>query len=156
MNNLEKVLDILENQMVDINVEFRNINIGGCGAMAKIIADQLDLLGMEYEVACLMSNNDTFTCEEVNGIMDMMEIDSTDYWGDIPNNHIVIRFDGRYWDSDGEYTITHRKVAALIDNPTITRMVAVEDFWCNCFKRGQIGGMEAFTKNLFKPLLEVA
>ena len=150
MNNLEKILDILENRITGINNNFHNINSGGCGVMAKILADQLDNFDIEYEVACIMRWSDKqYTYDEVNSLID----DRAGY--NMCNNHIVIKLEGRLWDCDGEYKLRGRHVVALVDNRTITRMVAHEDCWCSCFDRSQAHGMRVFTQDLFRRMMVV-
>lgn len=140
--NVAKVLDVLDNQLPAIEDEFHYINSGGCGAMAMIIAEQLDKVGVEYNVIC-KGWGDNLTNEEVNTL-----IDNSDSF-EMPNSHILIEVEGRYFDSEGEQLPEQSHIAAIIDYATIKRMVDFEDCWNCSFDRDQIEGMRAYTDEVF-------
>ena len=147
MNQLDNALDILQNHLPEIDDAFVDINWGGCGVMAELIAEQLDLLCVDYQVAC--KGGDDFrsgsfkTIEEVNKSID--EYDKPR----IPRSHILIKVDGRYFDSEGEQFPDKDLITALIDRDTIARMNNIS-CWNSQFDRDQVSGMRVFTGKVFR------
>jgi hypothetical protein len=141
MTNTTKALDVLENHLPAIDDEFYRINSGGCGLMAQIIAEQLEVLGVKYTVIC-KGWGDNFTNQEVNSLIDNRETYN------MPNNHILIEVEGRYFDSEGEQD-NGGSVQAIIDLDTITRMNKLLDCWNHCFDRSQVEGMREYTDKVF-------
>ena len=114
--------------------------------MAKIIAEQLDLLKINYRIVCKAGwgcDYDRMSNQQVN---DMIDINST---CNIPNNHVLIQVNGRSFDSEGEQHLDDEDICAYIDHPTITRMLSV-DCWNDVFDRDQVGGMREYTQHVFK------
>jgi hypothetical protein len=146
MSNVAKVLDILENHLPAIEDKFWDINSGGCGVMAALIAEQLDTLNVSYDIVCragiFWCGNGKLSNKEVNALLD-----EDDYHG-MPNNHILIKVEGRFFDSQGEQKMDEEAVTALIDHETIVRMND-GDYWNSCFDRDQESGMRVFTEEVF-------
>jgi hypothetical protein len=142
----KEVHAILEDELPLIHTEFDSINSGGCGYMAQFIAEQLDLLGMDYNVVCDSGVYSTtkYTNQEVNTLIDD-EMKSS-----MPNSHIVIEVGGKYFDSDGETEMEEEDISALIDRETIERMNSNFDYWNRSFNRNQVEGMREYTKKIFK------
>jgi hypothetical protein len=142
MTNTAKVLDVLENHLPTIDDEFYGINSGGCGLMAQIIAEQLDILGVPYTVIC-RGYGENFTNQEVNSLID----NNSTY--NMPNNHILIEVEGRYFDSDGEVEVDEDRIQAIIDLDTIKRMNKLLDCWNSVFDRDQVEDMRVYTDKVF-------
>lgn len=139
-SNIDKVLDLPA-----IDDSFEKINWGGCGFMVKIIAEQLDLLNINYDIACKggWACPDKMTNEQVNDCI------TTNNIRDIPNSHVMIMINGRLFDSEGEQFFGESRITALIDHDTITRMLDVDDAWNHTFDRDQVNGMRAYTESMF-------
>ncbi len=144
MNNIDRVLDLLENELPSIDSKFRCINNGGCGFMAEIIAEQLDKLSINYDIICRggWRCNGKMTNEQVNNLID--EEDSSS----IPNSHVLIMVNGRIFDSEGEQYVNDESRTALIDHKTINRMLDM-DCWNSTFNRNQVAGMRAYAQSVF-------
>jgi hypothetical protein len=142
----EEVHDILSTELPLIDEEFSCINSGGCGYMAQLIAEQLDLLEVDYNIVCDGGyyGSTKYTNQEVNTLIDNERKD------DMPNNHIVIGVGGKYFDSDGEKEMEEEDISALIDRETIERMNSNFDYWNRSFDRNQVSGMREFTKDVFQ------
>jgi len=145
MSNLAKVWNVLEHQLTDIDDKFRDINSGGCGIMANIVAEQLDLLSVGYSIACIKSwsCDRDMSIEEVNHAIDNEDTST------IPNAHILIEINGQFFDCSGLVETEESTVAARIDRETLQRMIDA-DCWNRCFDRSQTEGMREFTGNVFK------
>ncbi len=145
MKNVAKVMDLLENTLPDINDEFYRINSGGCGIMAQILAENLDKLEMEYNVVCQggrgFDDEDNLSNKEVNDLIDNSS-------KNMPNSHILIEIEGRYFDSNGEQTVRMSSITALIDLPTIRRMNKM-DCWNSSFDRSQVKAMREYANIMF-------
>ena len=145
MTNTAKVLDILENHLPAIEDEFEWINWGGCGIMASLIAEQLDKLRVKYDIVCKAGyacNYAHMSNQQVNDVI----TDNNDR--DVPNSHVLVKVDGRIFDSEGEQSIREKSITALIDHPTLKRMNK-GDFWNSDFDRSQVDGMRVFTELMF-------
>lgn len=145
MSNVAKVLDLLENQLPKIDNEFERINSGGCGIMAKLIAEQLDLLAINYDIVCKAGWGCSYSKMTNQQVNDMLDIDSED---NIPNSHVLIQVDGRIFDSEGEQFMDKESICAFVDHATVLRMVDA-DIWNCTFDRDQEEGMRGYTKTLF-------
>jgi hypothetical protein len=137
-----KVLDVLENHLPSIDDEFDRINWGGCGLMAQIIAEQLEVLGVPYTVIC-KGWGENYTNQEVNSLID----NNSTY--NMPNNHILIEVEGRWFDSEGGEDSDESRLQAIIDLDTITRMNKLLDCWNKTFDRSQVEDMRVYTDKVF-------
>ena len=145
MNNVAKVLDLLENHLPAIDDEFYEINAGGCGVMAKLVAEQLDLLMINYDIVCLAGWGCDYERMSNQQVNDMIDINSKD---NIPNSHVLIQVDGRIFDSEGEQFMDDDDICAYIDHPTVIRMIET-DCWNHTFDRDQTEAMREYTKKMF-------
>ncbi len=146
MNTLEKVLDILENDLPSIDNQFYSINSGGCGHMAAIIAEQLDRYQINYDIVCKGGwgcSKDKMTNAEVNH-----EIDNGNT-RNLPNSHVLIMVAGRIFDSEGEQEVSESSITALIDYETMMRMLGVRGAWNSCFDKHQVSDMRDYAENVF-------
>jgi len=149
MNVMDQVIHTLEHNIPQMDDQFNAINEGGCGVMAQLVAEQLEELQVNYEIACKggwsYDEGDVVTQDEVNTFID------NDDRGPVPNSHVLIKINGRYFDSMGEKKLKDGEIQALIDLDTMKRMNCMS-VWNSVFDRSQEDNMREWTRNAFKDI----
>ena len=100
MEQIKKLfVTILEEELDQLNYEVPNINAGGCGFMAYLLADKADEWGIPYKITLMGYDSDKPMMSDFEANIEMDK--GCGYR--IPRCHIAIELNGMMYDTEGSY-----------------------------------------------------
>lgn len=157
-----KIHKVLANKVPAINDKLFMINHGGCGRSAVEIYSALRRYGVNSSIVLV---NEPYNEESVIRLIERTgkhDINSAyqhifknvhDFRGDTLNGHVCVKFDGRLYDSDGEFD--GKAISEHITVKTMEKFLTYDMFWNDQFKwanrrnKSIIRTMQSFYNNLF-------
>lgn len=137
---IQQAIEVLTNQIPTINDDHRYINHGGCGLMAKCLAEQLQGLGLSVSAVVFSSGEESEDAINTN----------------ISNNclvnpcvHIALVLDGKHYDSTGEVTGYTSYTHVPISIETLHAILDYPMGWNPTFDRDDMPAIEHFVKDVF-------
>jgi len=145
-----------------VNGLFYNINRGGCGVFASILAKELDELDVRYEICVINYNINHDKAEQLNNLVKTLREQNNNnkltrnvlHDNGVYIEHVMLRIEGKYVDSTGVHKHIPNSWGAGLTITTLTKdelheMANTTLGWNNEFNRNQIKGITRKMKEAF-------